>query len=192
MKQGRTRQPTHSQQTHCKTFSDCARGSDPGQGWNAAECKRALEVLLAGVSAKRAAEQPRHLNRKETQTNRRNTLRDFPLYGFSKHLHWFRCSGKGEYLNLEARQNPSVKPLTINTLQDFQQAHPRYRSQPVLEHRRMLMHTGSTSERGIPERSNRTAQASEPEPNSNKPPQHIEKLSIAKFQQETPLVQMQR
>ena len=192
MKQGRIRKPNRLQQTCCKNFSNNARGSDPWRSWNAAEYKCSLEVFLAGVSTKRAAEQPRHLNRKEPQTNRRNTLRDFPLYGFSKHLHWFRCSGKGEYLNLEARQNPSVKPLTINTLQDFQQAHPRYRSQPVLEHRRMLMHTGSTSERGIPERSSRTAQASEPERNSNKPPQHIERLSIVRFQQAPPLVQMQR
>ena len=186
------RKPTNSRRTHCKTFGNCARGSDPWRSWNAAEYKCSLEVFLAGVSTKRATEQPRHLNWSKTQKICRNTLRDFSLYGFSKHLSWFRFSGKGKHLNLEARQNPSVKPLTINTLQDFQQAHPRYRSQPVLEHRRMLMYTGSTSERGIPERSNRTAQASEPEPNSNKPPQHIEKLSIAKFQQETPLVQMQR
>ena len=35
-------------------------------------------------------------------------------------------------------------------------------------------------------------QASEPERNSNKPPQHIEKLSITRIQQASPLVQMQR
>ena len=71
---------------------------------------------------------PGHLNRSKTQTNRRNTLRDFPLHRFRKHLHWFRCSGKGKHLNLEARQNPAAKPLTTNVLQDFQQAHPWFRS----------------------------------------------------------------
>ena len=45
---------------------------------------------------------------------------------------------------------------------------------------------------GIPERCNRTAQASEPENNLNKPPQFIEKLFIARIQQASPPVQMQR
>ena len=128
MKQGRIRQPKHSQQTHCKTLSNCAHGSDPRWGWKATDCKCALDVLLAGVSSKRATEQPRHLNRKETQTNRRNTLRGLSLYRFSKHLLWFRCSGKGKHLNPAARQNPTAKTLTTNTLQDFRRLYPRFRS----------------------------------------------------------------
>ena len=71
--------------------------------WNVAECKCALEALLAGVSTKRAAEQPMHLNRKETQTNRRNTLRNFSLHGFSKHLHWFRCQPGLEHRRTQMR-----------------------------------------------------------------------------------------
>ena len=125
MQKGRIRQPNLSQQTRCKTFSDCPRGSDPCRGWNAAECKYALEALLKGVSTKRAAEWPLHLNH-------------------------------------ATRQNPAAKPLTTNALQDFQQLYPWFRSQLGLEHRRMQIRHGGTSERGIPERSNRTAQASEP------------------------------
>ncbi len=66
----------------------------------------------------------RHLNRKETQTNRRNTLRNFPLHGFNKHIPWFRCSGKGKHLNPAARQNPALNQLTTNVLQDFQKLCP--------------------------------------------------------------------
>ena len=128
MKQGRTRQPTHSQQTRCKTFSDSTRGSDPWRSWNAAECKCALDVLLAGVSAKRAAEQPRHLNRDKTRKIHCNSLRNLPLHGFNKNLSWFRCSGKGKHLNLATRQNLAAKPLTTNTLQDFQRLYPWFRS----------------------------------------------------------------
>ena len=117
--QGRIRQPTRSQQTRCKIFSNYARGSDPRQGWNAAECKCTLEALLAGVFTKRAAEQHMHLNRNETRKIRCNSLRNFPLQGFNKHLPWFRCSGKGEHLNLTARQNPAANSLTTNALQDF-------------------------------------------------------------------------
>ena len=161
-------------------------------GWNAAECKYTLEVLPAGVSTKRATEQHRHLNRNKTQTNRRNTLRNFSLYGFSKHLPWFRCSGKGEYLNPAARQNPAANPLTTNTLQDFRQLCPRFRSQTGLEHRRMQIRHGSTSERGLHQTRSRVAQASEPENNSNKPLQLVERLSVVRFQQASPPVQMQR
>ena len=160
-----------------KIFNNCARGTDPRQGWNAAECKRALEVLPAGVSAKHATEQPRHLNRNKTQEIHYNTLRDFSLYGFSRHLHWFRCSGKGKHLNPAARQNQAAKPLTTNILQDFQQLHPRFRSQTGLEQHRMQMCPGGASGRGIHQTRSRTAQSSEPEPNSNKPLQHIERLS---------------
>ena len=92
----------------------------PGRSWNAAECKCTLEVFLARVSTKRATALPTHLNRSKTQKNHYNTLRNFSLHGFSKHPHWFRCSGKGEHLNLAARQNQAAKPLTTNTLQDFQ------------------------------------------------------------------------
>ena len=133
-----------------------------------------------------------HLNREEIQTNRYNTLRNFPLQGFNKHIPWFRCSGKREHLNLATRQNSTLKPLTTNALQDFQQLCPWFRSQPVLEHHRMQIHPGSASGRGIHQTRNRTAHASEPEQNSKNPLQHIEKLSIAKFQQESPLVQMQQ
>ena len=38
----------------------------------------------------------------------------------------------------------------------------------------------------------RTAQSSEPEPNSDKPLQHIERLSVTRIQQAPPLVQIQR
>ena len=56
----------------------------------------------------------------------------------------------------------------------------------------MQMYPGGTSERGIPERCNRTAQASEPEQNSKNPLQHIEKLPIARFKQAHSQVQMQQ
>ena len=192
MQKGRIRQSTHSQQTRCKTFSDCTRGSDPWRGWNAAECKYALEALLKGVFQKEAAEQHMHLNRSKTQKISRNTLRDFLLQSFIKHFHGFRCSGKGEHLNLAERQNPAAKPLTTNALQDFQQLYSRFRSLVGLECHRMQIRSGGTSGRGIHQTRNRTAHASEPEQNSKNPLQHIEKLSIAKFQQESPLVQMQR
>ena len=147
MQQGRIRQPNHSQQTYCRTFSNCTRGSDPRRVWNSTECKCVLEVLPAGVSTKHEAEQPSHLNRNQTQTNRCNTLRDFPLHGFSKHLHWFRFSGKGKHLNPAARQNTAANPLTTSTLQDFRKLHPRFRSQAGLECRGIQMHPGGTSER---------------------------------------------
>ena len=54
-------------------------------------------------------------------------MKNFILRGFSKHLSWFRCNGKGKHLNPAARQNPAAKPLTTNTLQDFQQRYPRFR-----------------------------------------------------------------
>ena len=93
-------------------------------------------------------------------------MRNFPLQGFSKHLHWFRCSGKGEYLNLTARQNPAANPLTTNALQDFQRLHPWFRSLAGLECRGMQMCPGSTSGRGFHQTRSRTAHASEPEQNS--------------------------
>ena len=149
-------------------------------------------MLLAGVSTKRATEQHRHLNRSRTQTNHRNTLRDFSLYVFSKHLHWFRFSGKGKHLNLAQTHNSEANQLTANTLQDFWQLCPRFRSLAELECRGIQMLPGGVSGRGIHQTRNRTAQASEPERNSNKPPQHIERPSIVRFQQAPPLVQMQR
>ena len=149
-------------------------------------------MLLAGVSAKRATEQPRHLNRNQTQTNCRNTLRNFPLHGFNEHLHRFRCNGKGKHLNPAARQNPAAKPLTTNTLQDFQQLHPRYRSQAGLEYRRLQMCPGGASGWGIRQTRNRTAHASEPRQNTKDSLQFIEKLSITRIQQAHSLVQMQR
>ena len=122
------RKPTNSRQTHCKTFSNCTRGSDPNRVWNTAECKCALEALLAGVSTKHATEQPMHLNRDKTQETHCNSLRNFPLHRFRKHIPWFRCSGKGEHLNQAARQNPAANPLTTNALQDFQRLDPWFRS----------------------------------------------------------------
>ena len=41
----------------------------------------------------------RHLNRDKIQETHCNSLRNFILRGFSKHLSWFRCSGKGKHLN---------------------------------------------------------------------------------------------
>ena len=191
MQKGRIRQPTHSQQTCCKNFCNYACGSDPWRGRNAAECKCALEALLAGVSTKHATEQHMHLNQKETRKIHYNTLIEFSLHGFNKHLHRFRCSGKGKHLNPAARQNQALNQLTTNALQDFQQLHPRFRSQPGWEHRRMQMCLGGTSGRGIHQTRNRTAHASEPEQNPKKPLQHIDKLFIARFKQAHSQVQMQ-
>ena len=95
------------------------------------------------------------------------------------------------HLNLATRQNPAAKPLTTNILQDFQKLYPWFRSQPVLEHRRTQIRPGGASCRGIHQTRNRTAQASEPRRNPRNPLQHIEKLSITRIQQASPLVQMQ-
>ena len=134
----------------------------------------------------------RHLNRKETQTNRRNTLRDFLLQGFGKHLLWFRCSGKGKHLNPAQTHNSEANQLTANTLQDLQQRYPRFRSQQGLECRRLQMCPGGASGWGIRQTRNRTAQASEPRQNTKDSLQFIEKLSITRIQQAHFLVQMQR
>ena len=192
MQQGRIRQPNRSQQTCCKNFSNNTQGSDPSGIWNATECKYAMEALLAGVSTKHATEQHRHLNRSKTQRKHYNTLIDFLLHGFSRHLHWFRCSGKVEHLNLATRQNLAVNPLTTNVLQNFQQQRPWFRSQHGLERSRMQMRPEGASGRGIHQTRDRTAQASEPEQNPKNSLQHIEKLFIARIQQTPPLVQIQR
>ena len=81
----------------------------------------------------------KHLNREETRKNHCNSLRNFPLQGFNKHIHRFRCSGKGEHLNRAERQNPAANPLTANALQDFQQLCPWFRSLAGLECRGMQM-----------------------------------------------------
>ena len=104
-----------------------------------------------------------HLNRNKTQTNRRNTLRNFLLQGFNKHIPWFRCGGKGKHLNLAARQNQAANQLTTNVLQNFQQQRLWFRSQRNLECHRMQIRHGSTSGRGIHQTRDSTAQASEPE-----------------------------
>ena len=119
-------------------------------------------------------------------------MRDFLLQSFGKHLPWFRCGGKGEHLNLASRQNPALNQLTTNVLQDFQRLHPWFRSLAGLECRGMQMYPGGTSGRGIHQTRNRTAYASEPKPNSKKPLQHIDRIFIARFQQASPPVQMQR
>ena len=133
-----------------------------------------------------------HLNRNKTPKIRCNALRNFSLHGLSKHILWFRCSGKGEHLNLATRQNPAVNPLTANALQDLQQLRPWFRSLAGLECRGMQMCPGGVSGRGIHQTRSRTAHASEPEQNPKNSLQLIEKLSIARFQQASPLVQMQR
>ena len=133
-----------------------------------------------------------HLNRNKTQKINRNSLRDFLLYGFSKHPHWFRCSGKGEYLNPVSRQNPAAKSLTTNALQDFRQLYPWFRSQTGMERSRMQMRPEGASGKGIHQTRDSTAHASEPEQNPKNSLQLIEKLFIARFQQASTLVQMQR
>ena len=119
-------------------------------------------------------------------------MRNFPLHGFNKNFSWFRCSGKGKHLNLAQTHNSEANQLTTNALQDFQQLDPWFRSQAGLECRGMQTCPGGASGWGIRQTRSRTAQASEPERNSNKPLQHIERLSIVRFQQAPPLVQMQR
>ena len=166
--------PTLSQQTHCKTFSNRARGSDPKRVWNATDRKCAPEMLLAEVFQKGPTEQHRHLNRNKNQEIHRNTLKNFILRSFNKNLPWFRCGGKEKHLNPASRLNQTANPLTTNALQDFQQLCPRFRSQTSLECHRLQMCLGGTSEKGIPERTNRTAQASESEQKPRNPPQFIE------------------
>ena len=78
-----------------------------------------------------------------------------------------------------------------NALQDFQRLHPWFRSQSVLEHRRMQMHSGGASDRGLHQTRSRTAQASEPQQNPKNSLQFTETLPITRFQQASPLVQMQ-
>ena len=149
-------------------------------------------MLLAGVSTKHATEQHMHLNRSRTQKIYCNSLKNFLLHGFGKHLHWFRCSGKGKHLNLEAKQNPAANQLTTSTLQDFRQLYPRFRSLAGLEYRGMQTCPGGASGWGIRQTRNRTAQASEPRQNPRNSLQHIERLFIAPFQKAHLLVQMQR
>ena len=151
-----------------------------------------MEALLAGVSTKHATEQPRHLDRDRTRKIHCNSLRNFPLHGFNKHLHRFRCSDKRKHLNLATRQNPAVNPLTANALQDFQQLIPWFRSLAGLECRGMQICPGGVSGMGIHQTRCRTAHASEPEQNSKNTLQHIETLSIARLHQTSLLVQMQR
>ena len=165
----------------CKTFSNCTHGSDPRRVWNTAEYKCAQEALLKGVFPKGATEQPKHLNRNKTRKIHCNSLRYFLLRDFSKHLHRFRCSGKGEHLNLASRQNPAVNPFTTNALQDFRQLYPRFRSQAGLECRGMQTCPGGASGWGIRQTRSRVAQASEPELNPRNSPQFIDRLSVVRF-----------
>ena len=134
----------------------------------------------------------RHLNRSKTRKIHCNTLRNFLLRGLNKHLSWFRCGAKGKHLNLEAMLNSTLNQLTTNALQDFQQPCPRFRSQAGMECHRPQMCPRDASGWGIHQTRSRTAHASEPEQKPRNPPQHIEKLYIAGFQQESPLVQMRR
>ena len=132
-----------------------------------------------------------HLNRDKTQETHCNTLRNFSLQSFSKNLPWFRCSGKGKHLNLAQTHNSAANQLTANTLQNFQRLYPRFRSQAGLKCRGMQTCLGGASGWGIRQTRNRTAQASEPRQSPRNSLQHIEKLSITPFQQESPLVQIQ-
>ncbi len=145
---------------------------------------------MAEVSTKHATEWPMHLNLNKAQEISRNTLRNFLLRSFNKHSPWFRCSGKGEHLNLATRQNPAAKPLTTNALQDFQQLYSRFRSQLSLEHRRMQIRPGGVSGRGFHQTRSRTAHASEPKQNPRNSLQFIETLLIARLQQAHSQVQM--
>ena len=161
-------------------------------------CGQATETTLPrrySICGKQsAAEYTRklkHLNRDKTRKIHCNSLRNFPLRGFNKHIHRFRCSGKWEHLNRAQTHNSEANQLTANALQNFQQLHPRFRSQPGLEHRRMQMCLGGTSGRGIHQTRNRTAHASEPRQNPRNSLQLIEKLSVAPFQKAHSLVQMQ-
>ena len=190
MQKGRIRQSTNSQQTHCKTFNNCTRGSDPNWVWNTAECKCTLEAFLKGVSTKHATEQHMHLNRNKAQEIHHNSLKHFPLQSFSKKLSWFRCSGKWEHLNLATRQNLATNSLTTNALQDFQQLYPWFRSLAGLEHCRMQIRPGGTYGRGIHQTRSRTAHASEPKQNPRNSLQFIETLLIARLQQAHSQVQM--
>ena len=156
------------------------------QGLERSGMQMCLGGTSEGVLPKGPTEQPKHLNLNKTRENHRNTLKNFILRGLNKHFSWFRCGGKGKHLNLALRQNQAVNPLTTNALQE------RFRSQTGLEGNRLQMCPGGASGWGTPERANRTAQASEPERNSKKSLQHIEKLSIARLQQTHPLVQMRR
>ena len=114
------------------------------------------------------------------------------MRSFCKHLHWFRCSGKGEHLNLTTRRNPAANQLITNVLQEFLQLRPWFRSLAGLECCGMQMCPGGVSGRGIHQTRSRTAHASEPELNPRNSLQCIEKLFIAKFLQASPMVQMQR
>ena len=138
-------QPTLSQQTHCRTFSNRARGSDPKRVWNATDCKCALEALLKRVFPKGPTEQHRHLNRNKNQEIHRNSLNNFLLQDLNKHIHWFRCGGKEKHLNPASRLNQTANPLTTNALQDFQQPCPRFRSQAGMECHRPQMCPGGAS-----------------------------------------------
>ena len=123
--------------------------------------------------------------------NHCNSLKNFPLHGFNKHPHWFRCSGKGEHLNLATRQNPAANQLTTNALQEVQQPRPWFRSLAGQECRGMQMCPEGASGRGIHQTRSRVANASEPRQSPKKSPQLIDKPSIARFQQASSLVQMQ-
>ena len=93
-------------------------------------------------------------------------MRNFPLQGFNRHLHWFRCSGKREHLNLAARQNQAANQLTTNVLQDFRQLCPWFRCQHGLERSGMQMCPGGASGGGSTKRAAEQPGASEPERNS--------------------------
>ena len=114
------------------------------------ECRR-MQMRTGDASGRgihqtcNRTEQHMHLNRSKTRKIHRNTLINFLLQGFNKHIHRFRCSGKWEHLTPAERQNPAFNSLTTNTLQDFQQLRQRFRSQPGLEHHRMQIHSGGAS-----------------------------------------------
>ena len=185
-----------SQTTHNKRVAKLSATTPvvqiPTWVWNTAECKCTLEVLPAGVSTKRATEQHRHLNRNKTQTNRRNTLRNFHCTVLAGTSTGSDAAEKSSICTLHQgriRQPNHSQQTRCKTFGNNARG-----SDPNmgLEHRRMQMHSGGASCRGIHQTRNRTAQASEPEQNSKNQPQFIEKLFIAWFWQTSPLVQIRR
>ena len=149
-------------------------------------------MLPAGVSTKRATEQPWHLNRDRTRKIHCNSLRNFPLHRFRKHIPWFRCCGKVEHLNRNQTQRNHCNTLKNFLLYGFSKHLLWFRCQQGLERSGMQMCPGGASGGGATKRAAEQPGASEPEQNPRKSLQHIGKLYIAGFQQESPLVQMQR
>ena len=133
-----------------------------------------------------------NLNPKETQEAHCNSLNNFLLQGFDKHIHWFRCSEKREHLNSAKMQIQAPNTLITSVLQEFQQQYPRFRCSVGRKHRRVQTRPAGTSGKGLTERHHKPPHASEPEPKPQKPLQRTEQLLVAEIHQELHSVQMQR